>query len=214
MDYFAVKNYEKFQHYKDRSPPWIKLYNDLLDNYEFACLQDASKLHLILIWLLASRHDNRLPWDETWIGSRIGATEPVSLDSLQDAGFIKKIGNDHPASIVLATCPGIAIPETERETEKENTRASVDALAGFSSFWLAYPKKKSKGQAERAWKKLNPDEQLQDRLLQALERAKKSADWQKDAGQFIPYPASWLNAKGWEDEHPTISQGNQFRGVL
>jgi DNA-binding NarL/FixJ family response regulator len=32
---YSVKNFERFQHYKDRSPPWIKLYNELLDDYEF-----------------------------------------------------------------------------------------------------------------------------------------------------------------------------------
>ena len=36
-----------FQHYKDRSAPWIKLYNELLDDYRFAVLPDASKWHLV-----------------------------------------------------------------------------------------------------------------------------------------------------------------------
>ena len=56
MNYLRVKNWEKFQHYKDRTPPWIKLYRDLLNDYEFSCLQDASKAHLMLIWLLAFSH--------------------------------------------------------------------------------------------------------------------------------------------------------------
>jgi len=30
--------------------------------------------------------------------------------------------------------------------------------------------------------------------------AKKSPEWTKDNGKYIPYPATWLNAKGWEDE--------------
>ena len=37
-------------------------------------------------------------------------------------------------------------------------------------------------------------------MISKLEEFKKSKDWQKDNGQFIPYPATWLNAKGWEDE--------------
>lgn len=53
MEYFTVKNWTKHQHYKDRRPPWIKLHITLLDDYEFSCLQDASKLHLIAIWILA-----------------------------------------------------------------------------------------------------------------------------------------------------------------
>lgn len=88
MKTFCVKNFEKFQHYKDRSPPWIKLYSELLEKYEFACLQDASKAHLIQIWLLASRSGNRLPYDSEWIGKRINATETVDLDALVQADFL------------------------------------------------------------------------------------------------------------------------------
>ncbi len=76
----------------------------------------------------------------------------------------------------------------------------------FEVFWKAYPKRKSKGQAEKVFAKINPDEQLLATMLATIERAKKSADWQKDDGQYIPYPATWLNAKGWEDE---IGKGGQ-----
>jgi hypothetical protein len=71
----------------------------------------------------------------------------------------------------------------------------------FDEFWAQYPKKRSKGRAERAWVKIKPDEQLFKAILDGLERAKTSGEWQKDSGQYIPYPATWLNAKGWEDEY-------------
>ena len=70
----------------------------------------------------------------------------------------------------------------------------------FDEFWAQYPKKRSKGQAERTWVKIKPDEQLFKAILDGLERAKTSVEWQKDGGQYIPYPSTWLNAKGWEDE--------------
>jgi len=70
----------------------------------------------------------------------------------------------------------------------------------FDLFWEAYPKKKSKGQAESSFAKLNPDKTMVDMFVAKLEIASKSEDWTKDRGQFIPYPATWLNAKGWEDE--------------
>ena len=72
----------------------------------------------------------------------------------------------------------------------------------FDQFWAQYPKKRSKGQAEKAWVKIQPqpDEQLVDRMIAAIERAKKSEEWRKENGRYIPYPATWLNAKGWEDE--------------
>lgn len=70
----------------------------------------------------------------------------------------------------------------------------------FNAFWDAYPKKKSKGQAEKAFTKIKPDEQLLAIMLSAIKKAKSTLGWQKDGGKFIPYPATWLNAKGWEDE--------------
>lgn len=83
--------------------------------------------------------------------------------------------------------------------EKRKKRKKVD-WNGFAKCWSAYPKKKSKGQAEKNWEKINPGEQLVEKILSTIERAKKSDDWQKNQGEFIPYFSSWLNAKGWEDE--------------
>ena len=78
----------------------------------------------------------------------------------------------------------------------------------FDQFWQRYPRKKSKGQAEKTWAKINPDEQLHEAILNGLERAKTSGDWQKNNGEFIPHPATWLNAKGWEDEHESSGAPN------
>jgi len=87
--------------------------------------------------------------------------------------------------------------ETSKETLKERGPVSIK----FDIFWKAYPKKKSKGLAEKVFAKVNPDEQLLATMLATIERAKKSEDWLKNSGQYIPHPATWLNAKGWEDEY-------------
>jgi len=82
----------------------------------------------------------------------------------------------------------------------------------FDQFWAQYPRKKSKGQAERAWVKINPDDALFAQIIEGLERARKSRDWIKESGQYIPYPATWLNAKGWEDDYEEVrSSGNAHR---
>ena len=81
---------------------------------------------------------------------------------------------------------------------------------GFEKFWTAYPKKRSRGQAEKAWAKLKPSEHLTGVILRAVEKAKTSADWLRDGGQFVPYPATWLNAKGWEDDIASAPPERRF----
>jgi hypothetical protein len=81
----------------------------------------------------------------------------------------------------------------------------------FDEFWAEYPKKRSKGQAEKTWVKLKPDEQLFEAIMTGLKRAKTSEEWRKEGGRYIPYPATWLNAKGWEDEYRPLEVINGGR---
>ena len=73
----------------------------------------------------------------------------------------------------------------------------------FALFYNAYPKKRKRGDAENAFKTINPSQELLDKMLKAIEQAKKSEEWQEQDGKFIPHPASWLRAKGWLDEIQT-----------
>lgn len=96
-------------------------------------------------------------------------------------------------------------PKEKRRKEEEKEEDKNKKKTTFDIFWKAYPKKKSKGQAEKAWEKIKPSEQLLETMLSTIETAKTSKEWAKDNGEFIPYPATWLNAKGWEDEY-TLSE--------
>lgn len=87
-------------------------------------------------------------------------------------------------------------PSQKHKTEREG-QAAKEAL--FSTFWKAYPKKRDKPKAKRAFIKIKNIEKVFPVMMQALEKQKVSSDWQKDGGQFIPYSASWLNGERWED---------------
>jgi hypothetical protein len=78
----------------------------------------------------------------------------------------------------------------------------------FEEFWVRYPLKKKKGDALKAWKQTGKKRPPLGALLAKLDALKASGDWTKDGGQFIPYPATWLRADGWEDEvrSPTAKQ--------
>lgn len=88
MRYLIVKNWREHQHYKHRSPPWIKLHRAITEDYAFAALKDKTKAHLILIWIIAAGEEGRIPFDAKFIASRINATEPVDLDAMIEAGFL------------------------------------------------------------------------------------------------------------------------------
>ena len=73
------------------------------------------------------------------------------------------------------------------------------APSAFAQFWEAYPKKLGKKAAAKAWGKARDKPALPD-LLAAVERQKAWPQWQRDGGQYIPHPASWLNQGRWSDE--------------
>lgn len=86
--YLEVPDSHRFQHYKDRCAPWIRLHKAVLDDYAFCQLSDEMKFHLIAIWLLASQTQYRVPFDENWIAQQIGANTVVNLSELIEGGFL------------------------------------------------------------------------------------------------------------------------------
>ena len=81
----------------------------------------------------------------------------------------------------------------------------------FEQFWAAYPRKQNKERARRAWKKLNPDVALCQTMSAALERDKRSEQWRRDGGEFIPHPSTWLNNRRWEDESVDVQSPQERR---
>lgn len=90
--------------------------------------------------------------------------------------------------------------------EKDKNKNKYIYIDLFEQFWEHYPKKKDKGNAEKWFKKNKPDKELVDLMIKQIERLKDTNDWKKQDGQFIPYPTTWLNAKGWEDEFETDTE--------
>jgi hypothetical protein len=70
----------------------------------------------------------------------------------------------------------------------------------FLKFWEAYPKKIGKDAALRAWKARAGTRPALAVLVSAIERQAQSDQWQKENGQFIPNPSTWLNQGRWADE--------------
>lgn len=154
--YFVIKNWSKYQHYKDRCPPWIKLHATIFEDYDFDRLQDASKLLLVLIWVLASKLGEkipRIPNDPDWIKRKIHINGTLNLKPLFNAGFlIMEQGDSEP----LAGCLQDAITETEGETETETETEGDPTIPEeeFEKDWAMYPRKAGdKKKAFSCWMK-------------------------------------------------------------
>jgi hypothetical protein len=100
MVYFEVRNFQEFQHYSKRNPPWIRLYYRLLHDREFFRLKDETKFLVIGCYLLASQHENKIPADPEWIAKELSLTTVPDWQAVIDAQFILPIECD--ASTLLA----------------------------------------------------------------------------------------------------------------
>ena len=121
------KNWDNFQHYKHRSPPWIKLHKNLLDDMDYQRLPVASKALAPMLWLLASEaHNGEINKSTEEIAFRLRMTEKevvVAIKPLLHMGFFIDADN------VLAECLQDATTETETEKSRDRVRDRGALLA-------------------------------------------------------------------------------------
>lgn len=84
----------------------------------------------------------------------------------------------------------------KRKEPREQPDWKPDRFAGF---WKFYPQKgrKNKQDAMDAWDKLQPSDELINKIAKALIKLKASEDWMRGIG--IPYVATFLNGSRWSD---------------
>lgn len=103
--------------------------------------------------------------------------------------------------------PGIEPPDAPEiidapeKPKRHKSELTAEQLALFEKFYSRYPKKVDRGTAERAWAHIKADEATTDRIIEALEGAKKYDSRFTGERQYIPNPASWLNAKGYLNDY-------------
>jgi hypothetical protein len=185
MEYMTVRNWAKFQHYKDRNPPWIKLHFELLSSRDWVMLDDAGKLLAVACMLIASRNEGKVPCDPDYI-SRVAYIKRVNFKPLIECGFLDV---DSSCKQVLAD----ACPETETETDRNRERSVID----FDEFWQIYPRHVAKQDALSAYTKARKGGTAHEAIIRG---ARRYADECRGKEQrFVAHAKSWLNAGRWED---------------
>lgn len=156
---------------------------------------------------------DRLPILEAIISYALDGTEPTGLSMSQSAFFLLcrptldssrkkaasgKQGGSKPKANGKQT-EREKEKEKEREKEKEKEYECKGKQNAFDLFWKAYPRKVNKAGAQKAFDKVTVSVDV---ILKALENHKRSAQWTKDGGAFIPHPTTWLNQRRWEETLP------------
>lgn len=86
-----------------------------------------------------------------------------------------------------------------KEARRKARARPNDDPPGFPEFWAAYPRKQKRGDARKAWLQVAKVIPPLPVVLGAIEEQRGSPQWQRENGQFIPYPASWLRGECWGD---------------
>lgn len=101
-----------------------------------------------------------------------------------------------------------ACEQVQAEPSKQKQK-SVDTEK-FEKFWFVYPNKKDKKKAFELWKKIDPDDELYERIMLAVDYQSKSCDWQKEDGRYVPMPTTWLRNERWNDQVKSVGSAKGF----
>lgn len=138
-------------------------------------------------------------------------------------GVTNGVSNAHRNGVSNALVTGLE-EKAEAELEKEKKEPTPKPPSEersvwegrFNAWWQVYPKKQGKTDAIKAWRKLNPSAELLDKMIAALGWQVSQPQWTKEAGQFIPNPATYLNRGGYLDEPfdlPAERRSDRFSGL-
>lgn len=99
--------------------------------------------------------------------------------------------------------------------KRTGKKSELIPLEGFDNFWSIWPKREAKVKAVEAWNRIAPDAELQEKILAAVRFQAKANGPLARERQYIPYPASWLNGRRWDDEPPKSGGKSSWgRGVF
>jgi hypothetical protein len=163
-----------------------------IEDIAFAMRLDCERIKSIIFDFELFKIDEKFFWSNRLV-KFFKEKEKKSEAARKSAKVRWNKENKGYANAMRTQCERNAIKERKGKEIKEKKTYG----AHFETFYSAYPKKRKKGDAEKAFKGVAEDVDV---LLAAIAKQKKSASWLEDGGKYIPYPASWLRGKCWLDE--------------
>jgi hypothetical protein len=118
---YRIRNWDKYQHYSDRNPPWIKLHFELLTSRDWVTLDDASRVLAVASMLLASRNQEErgvVPNDPDFVKRVAFLNSTPDFRPLVRCGFLLPLDNPH---------------QEEEDRDRDRDRAASVPLADAST---------------------------------------------------------------------------------
>lgn len=116
--WIVIVDWHRFQHYKDRWPPWIKNYCELLHDPEYLDLPEGTRSLLHGLWLIYASSHARVPLDTRSLSRQLQLRVTMAqLERLRDAGFI-----EFSASAPLSDCEHDASPHALARAEQREVQ--------------------------------------------------------------------------------------------
>lgn len=238
------KNWQSFQQYKDRSPQWIKLHRDILNDFEFSRLPIAAKAIAPLLWVLASEYENGAidaSLDEIAFRIRVSPNDLKSgIEPLIKAGFFVVTEDGEAAGVVSEPVQAQSVDnddcteaygsvrddtktylEKEKRREREETESSAVASAprreeDFEEFWESYPRRDGANPKEPAAKLFRAAVRAGNDPKRIIAGAKRCAavEASKIGTPYIPQAVKWLRDKRWNDYLAEAMKAEEAREAL
>jgi hypothetical protein len=205
--FWVVKNEANEENYHDgyywtfnSIPAFNKLFPYLTEKQIRAALNILRSEELILTGNYNDdRRDRTLWYTLSEKGRCICLVGQMETPSVADVSALQ--GKSHSNNIYILNTTTDSKPDINADTEAQKATDET-----FEEFWAAYPRKDGKKVARQKWNRLKPDEEMRKKILADIERRKRSPEWLKENGQFIPMPSTYLNQQRWDDEGVTLSE--------
>lgn len=121
--WIEMVGWDRFQHYRDRTPPWIKTYVDLLANDDYLELSGHCRSILHGLWLEYASSHCRLRLDTATLSSRLHLRVTTAhIEALNHAGFLTLSASAPLAPRYQDASDTRARGETEKEKEQETPK--------------------------------------------------------------------------------------------
>ena len=209
-EYLRIKNWSRYQHYKDRNPPWIKLHQEILSSEDWVLLADASRYCMLICMVVAARFDGHVPSNPAYLKRGAYLDRTPDLQPLIDCGFLvnpQANASDVQADASLEKETYREETETEKKERVLRTLSYQDAFEALWQGWRCHEMPKgSKKKAKDKWTthvtKPGVDIELVIRgaaayCVQASVTATKTC-----------YISTWLTHHRWMDDHDLTNIGD------